>query len=134
MASTAIILWNSVNQVAREIKESHPDVNMLYLLTSGLDLRGDQIIAGVKSILGPDVPIFGATTADNGKAIKTLQFHDDLVMEYRIILVGFADPRAGVRCSPRFRPVGKHKVRNHEVRWQQDHRTGRRTGLAHADG
>ena len=29
-------------QVAREVKENHPDVNLLYLLTSGLDLRGDQ--------------------------------------------------------------------------------------------
>lgn len=79
-------------QVAREIKDSTPDVNMLYLLTSGLDLRGDQIIAGIESVFGPDMPIFGATAADNGKAIKTLQFHDDRIMEHGIVLVGFADP------------------------------------------
>ena len=79
-------------QVAREVKENHPDANLLYLLTSGLDLRGDQIIAGIEKVFGPDTPIFGATAADNGKALKTLQFHDDLVMEHGVVLVGFADP------------------------------------------
>jgi len=79
-------------RVAREIKENHPDVNMLYLLTSGLDLRSDQVIEGVESVFGPEMPIFGATAADNGKAIKTLQFHDDLVMEHGVVLAGFADP------------------------------------------
>lgn len=79
-------------QVAEELKAKRDGVNMVYCLTSGLDLCGDEIIEGIESVFGPDVPIFGATSADNGKAKTTFQFFDDQVMEHGIVLVGFADP------------------------------------------
>ena len=79
-------------QVAEEVKAKCSDVNMLYCLTSGLDLCGDDVIEGIESVFGPDVPIFGATSADNGKAWKTFQFFGEQVMEHGIVLVGFADP------------------------------------------
>ena len=79
-------------QVTEEVKAKCDSVNMLYCLTSGLDLCGDEIIEGIESVLGADVPIFGATSADNGKANKTYQFFGDQVMEHGIVLVGLADP------------------------------------------
>ena len=79
-------------QVANDVKAKCDDVTMLYCLTSGLDLCGDEVIEGIESVFGPDVPIFGATSADNGKAKKTFQFFGDQVMEHGIVLVGFADP------------------------------------------
>ncbi len=79
-------------KVAQEIKAKCDGVSMLYCLTSGLDICGDEGITGIESVFGPDVPIFGATSADNGKAKTTYQFFGDEVMEQGIVLVGFADP------------------------------------------
>ena len=79
-------------QVAEQVKAKRDGITMLYCLTSGLDLCGDDVIEGIESVFGPDIPIFGATSADNGKAKKTYQFFGDQVMEHSIVLVGFADP------------------------------------------
>ena len=79
-------------QVAEETKARCDGITMLYCLTSGLDLCGDEVIEGIENVFGPDVPIFGATAADNGKAKKTFQFFGEKVMERGIVLVGFADP------------------------------------------
>jgi len=78
--------------VAQQLKDAQSGISLIYILTSGLDLCGDDVIAGIESVFGQDVPIFGATSADNGKALKTFQFHDDTVMEHGIVLVGLADP------------------------------------------
>ncbi len=78
--------------VAQKLKDQRDDISLLYILTSGLDLCGDEVIEGIESVFGTDIPIFGATSADNGKAVKTFQFHNDSVMEHGIVLVGFADP------------------------------------------
>jgi hypothetical protein len=78
-------------QVAGEIKSKNPDINMVYILSAGLNLSGDKVIEGVEKIFGSDMPIFGATAADNGKAKGTFQFHDLDVMENGLIMVGFSD-------------------------------------------
>ena len=78
--------------VAQQVKDQRPDVSLLYILTSGLDLCGDQVISGIESVFGKELPIFGATSADGGKALKTFQFHNDAIMEHGIVLVGIADP------------------------------------------
>lgn len=79
-------------QVAGEVQAKCAGVTLLYCLTSGIDLCGDEVIAGIESVFGKDVPIFGATAADNGKAKRTFQFFGDQVMENGIVLVGFSDP------------------------------------------
>ena len=79
-------------QVARALKEQKDGINMIYVLTAGLDLSGDRVIDGIETVFGPEVPIFGATAADNGKAKGTFQFHGDAVLEQAVILVGMADP------------------------------------------
>ena len=79
-------------EVAAAIKEKNDEINMIYVLTAGLDLAGDRVIDGIEKVFGPDVPIFGATAADNGKAKGTFQFHGTEVMEGGVILVGFSDP------------------------------------------
>ncbi|NQV58520.1 MAG: FIST C-terminal domain-containing protein [Alphaproteobacteria bacterium] len=79
-------------QVAGEIKAANPDINMIYVLSAGLDLSGDKVIEGIETVFGGDLPIFGATAADNGKAKGTFQFHGQTAMENGLILVGFSDP------------------------------------------
>ncbi|MBT3370793.1 MAG: hypothetical protein HOA08_06620 [Rhodospirillaceae bacterium] len=79
-------------RVAAAIKAEDPGINMVFALSAGLDLAGDQVIAGIESVFGADIPIFGATAADNGKAKGTFQFHNQDVLEEGLILVGLSDP------------------------------------------
>ncbi len=78
--------------VAANLKAQSDDISMVYVLSAGLDVSGDRVIAGIESVFGPDICCFGLTTADNGKAKHTFQFHDEAVMEDGLVLVGFADP------------------------------------------
>ncbi len=86
---------NSVDigeEAARQLRQHKDGINIIYVLTAGLDLAGDRVIEGIENVFGPEVPIFGATSADHGKAKGTFQFHGDKVFEQSIVLVGFADP------------------------------------------
>ncbi len=79
-------------QAAAALKDKLDGINMIYILTAGLDVAGDRVIEGIEEVFGADIPLFGATAADNGKAKGTFQFHGDKVLERGIILVGLADP------------------------------------------
>ncbi len=79
-------------EAARQLRQGKDGINIIYVLTAGLDLAGDRVIEGIERVFGPEVPIFGATSADHGKAKGTFQFHGDKVFEQSIVLVGFADP------------------------------------------
>ncbi|MDP6344588.1 MAG: FIST N-terminal domain-containing protein [Alphaproteobacteria bacterium] len=77
---------------AQSLQAAQPGINMIYILTAGLDVSGDRVIDGIEDVFGPEVPIFGATAADNGKAKGSFQFFNDAVTEQGVVLVGFADP------------------------------------------
>ncbi|MGB0723339.1 MAG: FIST signal transduction protein [Gammaproteobacteria bacterium] len=79
-------------ELARALKEANPAVNMVYLLASGIDIADDRCIAGIESVLGEDVTLFGATSADNMRGIASFQVVDDTVYEHAAFAVGFADP------------------------------------------
>lgn len=78
-------------ETAGALKEKQDGINMIYVLSAGLDIAGDKIIAGIQNVFGPEIPIFGGAAADNGKAKRTFQFHGDEVMEQGLIVVGLAD-------------------------------------------
>ena len=78
--------------VAKDLKAQSDDISMIYIVTAGLDVAGDKVIAGIEAVFGPDITVFGLTAADNGKAKRSFQFHDENVMEDGIVLVGFSDP------------------------------------------
>ncbi len=78
--------------VATDLKAQSDNINMIYVLSAGLDVSGDKVIDGIEEVFGADITIFGLTTADNGKAKRTFQFHDENVMEDGLVLVGFSDP------------------------------------------
>jgi len=84
---------------AENLRTQRNDISIVYCLTSGLDICGDDIIAGIESVFGRDVPIIGATSADNGKAARTFQFLDEQVMDNGIVLVGLADPSLELRSG-----------------------------------
>ncbi len=79
-------------ELAAQLKATNSGVNMVYLLASGIDIADDRCIAGIESVFGPQVTIFGATSADNMKGIASFQMVDDKVFEHAAYAVGFADP------------------------------------------
>lgn len=79
-------------ELAAQLKAANSGVNMVFLMASGIDIADDRCIAGIESVLGPQVTIFGATSADNMRGIASFQMVDDQVFEHAAYAVGFADP------------------------------------------
>ncbi len=79
-------------ELARDLQKSPKPVRMIYLLASGIDIANDQLIAGVESVLGPDVVIFGATSSDQMQGIATFQAIDGKKQQHGAFAVGIWDP------------------------------------------
>jgi len=79
-------------ELAKQLKSAQPGINMVYFLASGIDIANDRCIAGIESVLGPRVTIFGATSSDNMRGAVSYQMVDDRVFEHAAWAVGFADP------------------------------------------
>ena len=103
---------NSLQQsraLAESLKSQNPAINMVYFLASGIDIDNDRCIEGIESVLGADVTIFGATSADNMKGVVSYQFYQDRVFEHSAFAVGFADPTLEVltRATHGFVAIGE---------------------------
>ncbi|MCX6253923.1 MAG: FIST C-terminal domain-containing protein [Bacteroidia bacterium] len=83
--------YNSGVQLAWDLKNKNPEINLILLYPSGMLYDYDKIIAGIESVFGPDVPIVGGVSID-GKLITDFQFFDEKVVEKSAVIVGFADP------------------------------------------
>lgn len=79
-------------ELARQLQAARSGITMVYFLASGIDIADDRCIAGLESVLGPDVTIFGATSADNMKGVASYQMVDDTVYEHAAFAIGFCDP------------------------------------------
>lgn len=79
-------------EMAKDLKQKQPGVNMIYFLASGIDIANDRCIAAIEDVFGDQVTIFGATSADNMKGVISYQAAGRKVMEHGAFLVGFADP------------------------------------------
>lgn len=78
--------------LAESLKARTTDLRAVMLIAPGIDVAMDEAIAGIESVLGPDLPIFGGTASDNMKGIATYQCVDDTVYQQGAFLVGFSDP------------------------------------------
>ena len=87
---------DKATELAAQLRASDPGINMIYFLASGIDIDDDACIAGIESVFGPDVTIFGATSADNMKGVASFQMVDDSVYEHAAYAVGFSDPSLSV--------------------------------------
>ena len=96
-------------ELAQKLKAAHSGINMVYFLASGIDIANDRCIAGLESVLGPQVTIFGATSSDNMRGLVSYQIVDDQVYEHAAYAVGFADPTLSVatQASHGFVAVGE---------------------------
>lgn len=79
-------------ELARGLQGTPHPVTMVYLLASGIDIANDQVIAGIESVLGPDVVIFGATSSDQMQGVATFQAIDGVLFQHAAFAVGIWDP------------------------------------------
>jgi hypothetical protein len=79
-------------ELGMQLRAAQPGINMIHFLASGIDIANDRCIAGLESVFGPDVTIFGATSADNMRGVVSYQMVDDQVFEHAAWALGFADP------------------------------------------
>jgi len=79
-------------QLARDLKDRNPTINMILFMPSGFGVAEDKALEGIESVFGPEIPIFGATAGDNVKLLSNYQFFGDKIIEGGAVAVGFADP------------------------------------------
>ena len=79
-------------QLAENLRAQKSGINMIYLLGPGIDIANDRLMAGIESVMGEEVTIFGATSSDNMRGVRTFQVVDDAMFEHAAYAVGFADP------------------------------------------
>lgn len=84
--------FEAATQLAHDLKNKNPDINMIHFLPSGFDVAEDKALEGMESVFGPEIPIFGATAGDNLRLVSSFQFIDDKIIEKGAVAVGFADP------------------------------------------
>ncbi len=96
-------------EMAQQLKAQQAGINMIYLLASGIDIANDQAIAGIESVFGPEITIFGATSSDNMRGVVSYQMVDGTVYEHAAWAVGFADPTLSVdtQATHGFMAVGE---------------------------
>ena len=86
-------------ELARQLQKSPKPVRMMYLLASGIDIANDALIAGIESVLGPDVVIFGATSSDQMQGVATFQAIDGQRYQHAAFAVGIWDPTLEVETQ-----------------------------------
>jgi len=99
-------------ELARGLIGTPLPVRMVYLLASGIDIANDRLIAGLESVLGPDVVIFGATSSDQMQGVATFQAVDGVSYQHSAFAVGFWDPTLEVdtQATHGFLAVGEPMV------------------------
>jgi hypothetical protein len=86
-------------ELAQGLLAAPQPVRMVYLLASGIDIANDQLIAGLESVLGPEVVIFGATSSDQMQGLATFQAIDGRIFQHAAFAVGIWDPTLVVETS-----------------------------------
>lgn len=86
-------------QLGQALREQSPQIRMVCLLASGIDIAADRAVAGLEATLGADVRIFGGTSSDNMRAIRSYQFYNDRILENGALALGFADPTLDIEMG-----------------------------------
>jgi len=83
--------YEKVRAMALDLKKQQPSINMIYTLSSGIDIDNDATIKAIEEVFGEDITIFGATSSDNMKGVVNYQAIDQQVYEHGAFLIGFSD-------------------------------------------
>lgn len=83
------------------------DCRYIQIFTEGIKANADEILQGIKSILGNDISVAGGASGDGGLFKQTFQYHNESVLTDSIVAVAFEGDlgfSTGVGCG--WFPVG----------------------------
>jgi hypothetical protein len=73
-------------RLARQLQA--PDLKAVILLSQGVAVNGSDLIAGVVSVIGKDIPLTGGLAGDNGVFTRTWALLDDVVSDRMMLAIG----------------------------------------------
>ncbi|MDR0335558.1 MAG: hypothetical protein LBI18_00530 [Planctomycetaceae bacterium] len=79
-------------ELAQQLKQQTPGINVIYLLCSGIDINNTLVLKAFIDTFGEEVTIFGGTSSDNMRGVRSYQYHGNKLSEHDAWAVGFADP------------------------------------------
>ena len=91
--------YEKVKEMALQLKSQQPGINMVYTLSSGIDIDNNATINAIEEVFGTEVTIFGATSSDNMRGVINYQAAENEVYEHGAYLVGFSDPTLKVETQ-----------------------------------
>ena len=96
-------------QAALELPGKLGGINAILLYTPFTDIACDEILAGIDSVFGCDMPIAGGLAGDNVKFATSFLFYGQTVSEHGLLMIGFADPALELLAIAHHgnRPVGQ---------------------------
>ncbi len=65
-----------------------PDLKAVILFSQGVAVNGSDVIAGVVSVLGKNIPLTGGLAGDNGAFTRTWMLLDDTVSDKLMLAIG----------------------------------------------
>ena len=96
-------------QAALELQGKLAGINAILLYTPFADIAHDEILAGIDSVFGRDMPVAGGVAGDNAKFATSFLFHGQTVSEHGLLMIGLADPTLELLSIAHHgnRPVGQ---------------------------
>lgn len=84
-------------ELATQLKQD--DLSMVILLSEGLAVDCDELIVGMREVLGPDVPFFGGLAADDLAFEQTVVLDNDGASSEAVVAVGLCGDRIKIRTK-----------------------------------
>jgi hypothetical protein len=93
--------YKAVHEMALELKERNPGINMVQFLPAGGNdfLPVEKALEAIRSVFGRNIPVsggFAMTSLANIRATDlataSIQFYDDEIIKRGAVMVGYADP------------------------------------------
>ncbi|MDR1484405.1 MAG: hypothetical protein LBT09_06240 [Planctomycetaceae bacterium] len=99
-------------ELAKQLKNQNTEINAVYLLCPGIDIDNKLVLKAFVDTFGEEVTIFGGTSSDNMRGVRSYQFHDSVLSEHDAWAVGFADPtlKSVTRATHGFTAYGEPMV------------------------
>lgn len=85
--------------MASDLKNQNPGISMILFNPSTDLVSGQQVLEGIESVFGPDIPVIGGGSIDNMKLISNFQFLGEQIFEKGAVMIGFADPTLEMVCQ-----------------------------------
>ena len=101
-------LFNAGATLARDLVQQAPRINVVLCFPSYAFLPAADLLRGIESVVGPNVPVVGGYALDNVKLKTSFQFLNRRIYEMGVIAVGLADPNLELctRVNHGYRPMG----------------------------